>query len=170
MLRSSNRVNEDEWLGVSLKQGNQQSFGLFYDKYAPAISGIIIRIVNDEKMAEEILNLAFVNAWNQIASFNSSKTSLFSWLINIARQTAFDEIKSVHAKNLQYTNSVYEANTDGSLNNALINDKNQTSSFDLVYYKGLNFTQAAAELQITVPELINNIKMTIENLKEKEVL
>lgn len=170
MLRNSNRADEDQRLAVAVKQGNQQSFGLLYDKYAPALSGIIIRIANNEKQAEEILNITFVKVWNQIAAFNSSKTSLFVWLINIARQAAFDEIKSVQAKNPPYIIPVYEANEKEPANSSPMNGKNQSSSFDLVYYKGLNFTEAAAKLHITVAELTNNIRMTIENRKEKEVL
>ncbi len=156
MLNNFIGPDEDVNLAVSVNQGNQQSFGKLYDKYAPALFGIISRIVNDKKLAEEILNAAFVNTWNQVATFNASKTSLFTWLISIARQTALDEIKSEQFKNPLYSNPVYE--------------ENKKSAFDLVYYKGLNCIEAAAQLNITVEELKADIKMTIKNMKEKEVV
>ncbi len=170
MWHNSIRADDDQRLAVSVKQGNRQSFGLLYDKYAPALSGIISRIANNEKLAEVILNKTFVKLWNQMVTFNSSKTSVFTWLINIARQTAFDEVKSEQKKNPPYDNPVYEENKNGFKNSSPINGQNLTSSFDLVYYKGLNFNEAATELDITVAELKTDIRIIINKLKEKEVL
>lgn len=170
MFRNSNRTYDDLQLAVAIKQGNQQSFGLLYDKYAPALLGIIIRIANNQRKAEEILSHVFVKVWNQIASFNSSNTSLFSWLIQLTRQTAFDEIKAEQTKNSADNNSVYKAAKNASGSNLPLSRKNSLSSFELIYYKGLNFTEAASALQITVTELTNNLKMEIETLKEKEII
>ena len=94
MLHNIIRTDNDLRLAVSVKKGNHQSVGLLYDKYASALSGIISRITNNEKLAEEILNITFVKLWNQIGTFNSSNTSLFTWLINITRQTAFYDIRT----------------------------------------------------------------------------
>ena len=157
-------------LAVSVKKGNHQSVGLLYDKYAPALSGIISRITNNEKLAEEILNITFVKLWNQTGTFNSSKTSLFTWLINMARQTAFDQVKSEQEKNPSYDNPVYEENKSGFKNSAPIKGQNLRSPFDLIYYNGLNFNETATELHITVAELKTDIRMIIKKLKEKEVL
>ncbi len=163
MLSNSIRADDDLLLAAYVKQGNQQYFRLLYDKYAPALFGIISRISNNEKMAEEILNIAFIKVWNQRASFNSSKTSLFSWLMAIARQTAFDEIKSEQAKNLEDNNSVYGITKTHLKDDSLIQGQNQ-SAFDLVYYKGLTYLEAATKLNMTVAELITNLRMTIKNL------
>ena len=92
MIGNSIGAADDLRLAVAIKKGDQQSLGLLYDKYAPALSGIISRIVNEEILAEKILNLTFVKAWNDVAAFNSCSSSLFSWLIKIVRQTAFEEL------------------------------------------------------------------------------
>jgi DNA-directed RNA polymerase specialized sigma24 family protein len=39
-----------------------------------------------------------------------------------------------------------------------------------VYYKGLTYNEVATQLQITVDEVKANIKMTMENMKEKTVV
>ena len=170
MWHHSTRTDDDIGLAVSVKQGNLQSFGLLYDKYAPALSGIISSIADNKKLAEEILNISFVKVWNQIASFNTSNTSLLTWLINITRQTAFDEIVPKPKKNPPCDNPVYEVNKNRHKNSSSGNGQNLTSSFDLVYYKGFNFNEAASVLQISIAELKTNIRMTIKNLKETKVL
>jgi DNA-directed RNA polymerase specialized sigma24 family protein len=155
MLRNSTGA-DDLQLAIAIKKGNQQSLGVLYDKYAPALSGIISRITNDKKLNEKILTKAFVNAWNQITAFNSSTSSLFSWLISIARQTAFEVLKSEQEQNPGDNNSVYPAH--------------QKSVFELVYYKGLTYNEVAMALQITVDKAKASIKMTMENMKEKTVV
>lgn len=156
MIGNSIGAADDLWLAVAIKKGDQQSLGLLYDKYAPALSGIISRIVNEEVLAEKILNLTFVKAWNDVAAFNSCSSSLFSWLIKIVRQTAFEELTLEQEQNPQRSNLVYEAH--------------QKSAFDLVYYKGLTYNEAATVLQLSVTEVKANIKMTTENMKENTVV
>lgn len=56
MRHNSIRTDGEIGLGVSVKQGNRQSFGLLYDKYAPALYGIIRMIAGNKKLAEKILS------------------------------------------------------------------------------------------------------------------
>jgi DNA-directed RNA polymerase specialized sigma24 family protein len=155
MLRNSTGA-DDLQMAIAIKQGNQEYLGLLYDKYAPALSGIISRITDDKKLEEKILSTTFVNVWNQIATFNSSTGSLFSWIIRIARQTAFEVLKAAQQQNPDHYNTVYSAH--------------QKSVFELVYYKGLTYNEVATQLQITVDEVKASIKMTMENMKEKTVV
>ncbi|MDZ4808058.1 MAG: hypothetical protein SGI96_07275 [Bacteroidota bacterium] len=62
-------------------------------------------------------------------------------------------------KNLSGTNIVCEAPENG------ISD-NQT--FNLVYYKGFTFSEAATALHVPVSAVTTNIKMTIQNKQEKK--
>ena len=156
MIGNSIGAADDLRLAVAIKKGDQQSLGLLYDKYAPALSGIISRIVNEEILAEKILNLTFVKAWNDVAAFNSCSSSLFSWLIKIVRQTAFEELTLQQEQNPQRNNLVYDAH--------------QKSAFDLVYYKGLTYNEAATALQLTVAEVKASIKMIMDSMKENIVV
>jgi DNA-directed RNA polymerase specialized sigma24 family protein len=168
MIHNSIMADEDQGLAVSVKQGNWQSFGIAYDKYAPALLGIIKRIVNNEQLADEILQSTFVKAWQQVAAFNASKSSLFTWLINLARQTAFEAIKPAQVKNPAYSTPVYEDNNNGVYNNSHGKGQNQRSAFDLLYYMGLSCREAATELNITVEELKNMVRMKIKKLQLKK--
>lgn len=156
MFRNFINKDNDIQLAVVMQQGNKQSLGILYDKYAPALFGIITRITNNEKTAENILSLTFVRIENQIAAFNSSFSSLFSWLINIARQTAFEEVKSEQAQNSEAFNNVYCTQ--------------HTSAFQWVYYKGFTYSEVASKLQMSVEQVKQSIILTMCSMKEKTVV
>ncbi|MDZ4808057.1 MAG: hypothetical protein SGI96_07270 [Bacteroidota bacterium] len=59
MLSHLHSAEENQRLVVLLKKGNQQALGLLYDKYAPALFGIIVRITNDQELAEKFYILSF---------------------------------------------------------------------------------------------------------------
>lgn len=159
MIDYSTKVHEDQQLVVSIKHQNGQSFSILYDKYAPALLGIIKKMVNNEKLANEILKSTFVKVWDQVTSFNRSKSSLFTWLINLARQTAVEEIKASQVQNLTNNSFLYSEKKNG-----MSNVQNQQSAFNLIYFAGLSCVEAAAELQITVAELKAIIRMKIKKL------
>lgn len=160
MLNDVSSAEEDQRVLLLLMQGNQESISLLYNKYAPALFGIICRITNNKQLAEGILQTVFLKAWNQRDASNSSGLSVFTWLINMARQAAFDAMKLAPVKNLSGSNTVYK-----EPDNVVVKD----SAFNLVYYKGLSFTEVAAALNLSVSAVTANIRMNIQNRQEKKV-
>jgi RNA polymerase sigma factor (sigma-70 family) len=164
MIANFNRNEEDQRLAIAVKRRDQQSLGLLYDKYAPALMGIISRIVNNHEIAEEVLRTTFLKLWDQIGSFDASKSSFFSWLINLARRTAQDEWKSTQFKNPPPVDTVYKQGSMGDADRSF-EEITQDAAFDLVYYRGLSCDEAAARLNISVESLRTNMRAAIQNLK-----
>ena len=150
---------EDEQLAVLIKQADRQSMEILYDKYAPALFGIICRITNNEKLAAEILKKSFANALTQISGFNSSGISLFSWLINIARQSAFEEIIPEQVLKPETDKNVYE--TAG-------NENTGDAAFKLAFYKGMSCTEACKKLGLTQSQFKNYLRLSIRHLIKKQ--
>lgn len=98
MSKDLYKPDEDTRLLVAAQAGDQQCFSLLYDKYAPALLGIISKIIDNEQLAEKTLLLTFVNAWNTITQFNNFDSTLFTWLINMTRKTAFENLPSIPGK------------------------------------------------------------------------
>lgn len=150
----------DLQLAASLQKGKQESLAVVYDKYAPALGGIISRMVNETALAEKILQDSFINTWRQVAAFNPANSSFFSWLINITRETVFAALQSQQNANPTGNNLVYDAPS---------NLASQETAFDLVYYKGLSYAAAAKALQTTVAEVKAGIHLTLNKLKQQIV-
>ena len=149
-------ISEDDLqLAVFIEERNQQSMDYFYDKYSPALYGTIYRIINNKHLAEECLTATFVKAWNEIAGFRRSRTSLFAWLLNMARHSALEVIKHEKQRNPG--------------NHNFVNGHDQHySAFELVYYKGLSVMQAAELSRVTVIELKTNLRRDLQNMKDKK--
>lgn len=81
-----------------LKQRTRESFAELYDKYSPALYGIICKIINDATAAEDVLQEAFVKIWKNIDNYTEDKGSLFTWVLSIARHTAIDYLRSKQHK------------------------------------------------------------------------
>lgn len=78
----------------SLQQRDEKAFGYLYDNYSGALFGIVNGIVTDKETASDVLQNVFVNIWKKIDSYDSTKGRLFTWMLNIARNAAIDEIRS----------------------------------------------------------------------------
>ncbi len=162
-------ADEDHRLAVAINQGNQQALSMLYDKYAPALMGIIRRIVHTDSMAEEILQTTFLHIWSQIGSFNASERSFFAWLLHIARNKALNKASIEQLKNPRGNNTVYE-HADNNNEEQSFLEPVQKHIFDLVYYKGLSCAEAAAALKIPVEELRKNIRLAIKNMNGQKIL
>jgi len=78
----------------NLQSGDDSGFSALYDAYAPLLYGIILKIVGDEKEAENLLQDSFVKIWQNINRYTPEKGRVATWLINIARNTAIDFTRS----------------------------------------------------------------------------
>lgn len=77
----------------SLKDNSKEAFEYLYDHYSPALYGIILKIVKDEEKAADVMQDAFLKIWKNINSYNADKGSLFTWILNVSRNTAIDRLR-----------------------------------------------------------------------------
>ncbi|WKW45979.1 RNA polymerase sigma factor [Myroides sp. JBRI-B21084] len=142
--------------------------------------GVILRIVLSKEYTEEIIQDVFVKIWNSIDQYNNSKGRLYTWMINIARHTAIDYLKSKsfqnHLKNQPVTDVVYaikeevtSKQTDfigfDKVLDKLDDEKKQL--IVLAYYQGFTQVEISEKLKIplgTVKTKIRNALLTLKDL------
>lgn len=86
---------EIEALVRRLKTGDQVAFAEMYDRYSGAINGVILRIVRDAEASQDVLQDTFVKVWKNIQSYDSTKGSFFTWMLNIARNASIDSLRKL---------------------------------------------------------------------------
>jgi len=84
----------DAPLIAAVQQGDQQALATLYDAYGAALHGIILRVVQNTDLAQEVLQDTFVKIWRNAAAYDPSKGRPFTWMMNIARNTAIDMVRS----------------------------------------------------------------------------
>lgn len=74
---------------------NQQSgiMTVIYQMYAYSLGGIIIKIVQNDELAEDLLQECFIKIWLNGANYNPEKGRLFTWMANIAKNLALDNYR-----------------------------------------------------------------------------
>jgi RNA polymerase sigma-70 factor (ECF subfamily) len=142
--------------------------------------GVILRIVNDEAVAEDILQETFVKIWHSFGSYNTDKGRLFTWMVNIARNLSIDKTRSKDFKNQsknqelennvlsidEQRNTVYQPELLGIKELVSTLKPEQKSILDLIYFKGYTHVEAAEELGIPLGTIKTRLRMAILQLRK----
>jgi len=82
-----------------IKSHSKRGFTILYDNYSTSLYNALIKIVRRSEVAEELLQDTFVKIWKNIERFDDTKGTLFTWMLNIARNLAIDYLRSTSCKN-----------------------------------------------------------------------
>ena len=173
------KYNEDE-LVLMLQQQDQQAFAYLYDNYAPALNGVIFRLVEDKALSEDILQEVFVKIWNNFSSYDRTKGRLFTWMMNLTRNLTIDTLRSKAYKkqakisgdentvhNYQDTNSGAEKFDAMGIRKQLANLKaDQRRVIDLAYFSGLTQDEIAKEIGIPLGTVKTRMRTALLELRK----
>ncbi|AWI27292.1 RNA polymerase sigma factor [Flavobacterium pallidum] len=154
-------MTQEELLPLVLKK-DDRAFTLLYDMYSKNLYGVIYNLVRDREEAEDVLQEVFVKIWKNIETYNESKGRFFTWILNIARNTTIDKLRSKgfnnSRKNLSADNFVHLLDDSNKLTNRI--DTIGIREFvkklkpkciqiiDLLFFKGYTQQEASEELEI----------------------
>ncbi len=172
------KLSEQEIISLLL-QRDQRGFNYLYDNYSGAIYGIITRIVSSKEYADEIIQDTFVKIWKNIAQFDAEKGRLYTWMINLARNTAIDYVRSKAYQNEQKNQSIPEYVSDseryattsevdhigvkGILDQLKVEWR---ELIDLAYYKGYTQQEIADRLDIPIGTVKTRTRNALIELKK----
>jgi len=94
MSATTTAPSELQQLLARVALGDRAAFRRLYDATAPSLFGVALRIVRQRDRAEEVLQDAFVNAWNRAAGYQAALSQPMTWLTAIVRNRALDELRS----------------------------------------------------------------------------
>jgi RNA polymerase sigma-70 factor, ECF subfamily len=77
----------DETLIERIAQGDQLSMRTLFARHRVALYHWLLRIVDDETLAEDLLSEVFLDVWRQ-AAFFEARSAVSTWLLAIARYKA----------------------------------------------------------------------------------
>ena len=80
----------DEILITRTAQGDVAALETLYDRYAPTVLGIALRIIEDRALAEDLLQETFWQVWQRASMYRPESGSFTGWLFRMARQLAME--------------------------------------------------------------------------------
>ena len=167
---------ENQQLIFRLKQQDRTVIAELYDAYGSALFGVVLRIVQSRELAEQVLQDTFVKVWRNGPNYDASKGRLFTWLLNIARNTAIDQTRSAQFKQNRKTDSidqlVYQPGGE-SINPDLLGvrevvdklDKKYKQLIQLVYFNGYTQEEVAEETGIPLGTVKTRLRFAISALR-----
>ena len=122
------------------------AYTYLYENYSGALRSVILNIVNEEELANDVLQEVFIKIWRQIDHYDPSKGRLFTWMLNISRNAAIDTVRSKSfqnsRQNRELTEDVYtaggssEMNTDQIGLRKLVNQLKEEYRLNYLIFKG----------------------------------
>lgn len=170
-------IREEDLL-AGLLGHDERAFSVLYDNYAPTLLRFIGRLVRDEGEAENLLQDTFVKVWKNIHQYDASRGRLFAWLLQIARNTAINYLRSgqyLSASQLQTFETAMATACDRTslyLHDYIgVDDVVQQLEprlkqvIDLIYFLGYTQQEVADELGVPVGAVKTRTRTALQQLK-----
>lgn len=160
-----------------------------YDRYSPLLYTIIKKIAPDDETADKVLVEVFAIVWKKASDYDFTKSSVYTWIINLARNRIIFElrrsramIKDTGAYNDEFENFYIIPQLDKKIDNldfdtamnikpkmeealAKLSDT-QKYVIHLAYYEGFTLDEISDKLGIPVETVRGKIMAAMHTLKD----
>jgi len=171
-------MTQDDLL-ILIANKDEKAFTHIYDMYSKSLFAVISNLVGDREEAEDVLQEVFVKIWKNIETYNESKGRFYTWILNIARNTAIDKLRSKgfnnSKKNLSSDNFVHLLDDSNKLTNRIdtigIRDfvkklkPKCIQIIELLFFKGYTQQEASDELEIPLGTVKTQNRNCINDLR-----
>lgn len=171
--------NEESHIVNLLQQQNREAISILYDRYAPTLYGIVLRIVHSKELAEDVVQEAFIKAWRNGSSYDPQKGTLFTWLLNIARNAAIDKTRSAAYRRARAIQPIDEQVNGTSVFaveqrpehiglDKMVNELEEKHRviIDLIYFQGFTHTEVTDHLKIPLGTVKTRLRIALRELRK----
>lgn len=78
---------------AELAQGQAGALAELYRRRGGVLLSLLIRILGDDREAEEVLQDTFIQLWHKADQYNPAKSGPLTWMVMIARGLALDRLR-----------------------------------------------------------------------------
>ncbi len=167
---------EDARLVSALIKGDRGALAGLYDRHAPILLALGMRILADRALAEDVLHDVFLEAWHHAAEFDDARGTVRAWLITRMRSRSLDRrgkvvrgARAAEAAARESPAAVSEATAAADHERvrrgvAGLSDE-LAAVIDLAYFDGLSASQIADRLGLPVGTVKSRLARAIATLR-----
>ncbi len=175
----TSKLSEEELIYL-LKIKDTAALEYLYDYYSKALYNIIYQVVQNDEIAEDVLQETFIKIWNSFDMFDTSKGRLYTWFSNIARNLSIDKVRSKEFRNMSQNQDIenHVNVIDNRINNSMNPDTLGVKSLvnklrpeykelvELIYFNGFTHAEVAEHLNIPLGTVKTRIRAAIIELRK----
>ena len=174
------RENSDENLLIQVSKGNKEALSVLFQRHARAVHGVARRVLKDDSEAEDLLQELFLFIFQKAKSFDATKGSGSSWIIQMAYHRAIDRRRYLGFRQHYNGQELDEDRLKAHRGQISINElagralleklRNELSSeqvqtLELHFFEGYSFHEIAEKTGQTFGNVRNHYYRGIERLR-----
>lgn len=173
----STATYSEEVLVAMLKSRSREGFDYLYSQYSGALFSVILTFVPDRDLASDLLQEIFIKIWKQIESYDAQKGRLYTWMMQITRNSCIDVVRStkyqMNQQNRELPDSVYERGAQ-DFNPNTIGIRQQVGNLkqehrelvELSYFQGYTQEEMAELLKIPLGTVKTRMRAALIQLRK----
>lgn len=178
----------DEALMIRICDGSREALAVLFRRYARLVRTVAMRILRDDSEADDLLQDVFLFVHRNCAIFDSSRSALRSWIVQLTYSRAIDRRRYLNSRHF-YTrvdldgvadllDSRSESREDGTHPNSVVGNatvaglldsltEDQRNTLSLHLFDGYTFAEIAAKLNQSVGNIRNHYYRGLDKLRKQ---
>src|SRR5262245_23036178 len=92
-MRRQHAHLSDEALVALVARGDEPALAELYDRVGRVAYGLALRIVRDERLAEDAVQEGFLAVWRTAASFRAERAKASTWILTLVHRRSVDLVR-----------------------------------------------------------------------------
>ncbi len=92
-MRRQHAHLSDEALVALVARGDEPALAELYDRVGRVAYGLALRIVRDERLAEDAVQEGFLAVWRTAAAFRAERAKASTWILTLVHRRAVDLVR-----------------------------------------------------------------------------
>jgi RNA polymerase sigma factor (sigma-70 family) len=92
-MRKQHAHLSEEALVALVARGDEDALAELYDRVSRIAYGLALRVLRDERHAEDAVQEAFLQVWRSAASFRAERAKASTWILTLVHRRAVDLVR-----------------------------------------------------------------------------
>jgi RNA polymerase sigma factor (sigma-70 family) len=149
----------DEALVLIAARSEQSALAELYDRYGRTAYGLALRVLRDEKLAEDAVQEGFLAVWRTAARFVPERGRASTWILTLVHRRAVDTVRREQRRRADTLEAAAEPASQGADEHAWLRLQRervqealrslpdaQREALELAYYGGFSQSELAERL------------------------
>lgn len=171
----------DATLATRIAAGDEAALRRLYDRLAPRIRAVALRVLGSGAEADDAVQETFVEVWNRASTFDPERGSLVAWVTTIGHRRAVDQLRrratrrepgdagDAAARTPSTSTSPHESAAQRQARERIQRalealPRDQREAIELMYWQGLSQREAAAQLDQPLGTLKSRVRAGMARL------